>query len=66
MTVKIVTHKFNKVPEEIAIAIGEGDLSLEYWKKVHSELYTPHLEKWGVNSIDVATVITEFFKIVYK
>lgn len=29
-TIKIVTHKFNDVPEEIAIAEGEGDCSLEY------------------------------------
>lgn len=65
-TVKIVTHKFNEVPEEIAIAEGEGDCSLGYWKKVHSELYTPHLKEWGLKSIGEATVITEFFKIVYK
>lgn len=65
-TVKIVTHKFKDVPIEVAIAEGEGDLSLEYWRKVHSELYTPYLEAWGIKDLNDATVITEFFSIVYK
>ncbi|MGZ3809482.1 MAG: ASCH domain-containing protein [Bacteriovorax sp.] len=45
-TEKIVTHKFKDVPLEIVIAEGEGDLTLDYWKKVHSELYSPFLKSW--------------------
>jgi len=65
-TEKIVTHKFKDVPVEIAIAEGEGDLSLEYWKRVHGQLYSPHLASWGIKGIEEATVITEFFSVVYR
>lgn len=65
-TTKVVINKFKDVPLEIAVAEGEGDLSLEYWYKVHSELYLPYLESWGIKDINEATVITEFFDIVYK
>ncbi len=65
-TEKTVINKFKEVPIEIAIAEGEGDLTLEYWKRVHLELYSPFLESWGIDDIDKASVITEFFKIVYQ
>lgn len=65
-TVDIKIHKFNEVPEEVAVAEGEGDLTLEYWRKVHSDLYTPFLKTWGLNDIHDATIITEFFEIVYR
>ena len=59
-------HKFNEVPVEIAVAEGEGDLTLEYWRKVHGELYVPYLKTWSLKNISEATVITEFFEIVYR
>ena len=65
-TASIKIHKFFEVPVEIAIAEGEGDLSLEHWRKVHAELYAPFLKSWGLDSIQNATVITEFFSIVYR
>ena len=65
-TEKIVFHKFHEVPSEIAVAEGEGDLSLEYWRRVHAELYSPFLNSWGLKSIDDATIVTEFFRIVYR
>ena len=65
-TERIVMHKFKDVPPEIAAAEGEGDGSLEYWRRVHREIYTPFLAKWGVHELNEATVITEFFRIVYR
>ena len=65
-TKRVVTNKFLDVPVEIAIAEGEGDLSLEHWRKVHADIYEPSLETWGLQSINDATVITEFFRIVFK
>jgi len=59
-------NKFKDVPFEIALAEGEGDLSLDYWRRVHTEIYLPHLAGWGISSLDDATVITEFFKIVNR
>lgn len=65
-TVDIKIHKFNEVPVAIAAAEGEGDLSLEYWRKVHTGLYAPFLDAWGLKRIEDATVITEFFNVVYR
>jgi uncharacterized protein YhfF len=65
-TAKIEMNKFKDIPASIAIAEGEGDLSLDYWKRVHSELYSPLLKSWGISDINEATVITEFFEIVYR
>ncbi len=65
-TERVETHKFLDVPESIAIAEGEGDLSLEYWRKVHARHYGPNLAKWGLSRIEEATIITEFFAIVYR
>ncbi len=65
-TERVVVHQFNDVPPEVAVAEGEGDLSIEYWRRAHRELYEASLKDWGVNSIDEATVITEFFRIVFK
>lgn len=62
----MVLNKFYEVQAEIAIAEGEGDLSLEYWRHVHAEIYQPHLKEWGVSSLEDATVITEYFTIVYR
>jgi uncharacterized protein YhfF len=65
-TKKIEINKFGKLPERIAIAEGEGDLSLSYWRQVHTALYSPYLEKWNVKDINEAHVITEFFEVAYK
>ncbi len=65
-TVLVVTHLFKDVPLEIALAEGEGNLTLEHWKRVHTDLFTPLLQQWGVRDLNEATVITEFFEIVYR
>lgn len=65
-TINTKIHKFNDVPVEIAVAEGEGDLTLEYWRKVHGGLYIPYLTLWGLNDINEANVITEFFEVVYR
>lgn len=65
-TEKVVQNNFNDVPLEIAVAEGEGDLSLEYWRRVHKEIYSPHLSDWDLSNIEEATVVTEFFKLVFK
>lgn len=64
-TVKVAIHRFSDIPEEIAKAEGEGDCSVAYWKKVHQDLYTPHLASWGIRDINDAEVITEFFDVVH-
>jgi len=65
-TERIALNKFKDVPAEIAAAEAEGDLSLEHWKRTHAKFYAPFLSTWGLSDINEATVVTEFFKIVFR
>ena len=64
-TVRVELHQFDQVPIEVAQAEGEGDLSLEYWRKVHIEFFTPYLEAWDITDLDKETVVTEFYELVF-
>jgi len=65
-TIKVEINNFDQIPESIAIAEGEGDLSLEYWKKAHRTFFTPFLKKLGIDMLDKAQIITEHFEVVFK
>jgi 5-formyltetrahydrofolate cyclo-ligase len=65
-TVRVEIHAFEEITAEIARAEGEGDLSVEHWKKSHGEHYAPHLAGWGVSRLSDARVITEFFEILAR
>jgi uncharacterized protein YhfF len=65
-TERVERHKFNEVSERVAIAEGEGDLSLAHWRKAHEEFFRPFLNGWGLEKIEQATVVTEFFRLVYR
>lgn len=65
-TVKIETHRFDQVPEKVAIAEGEGDCSLAYWYEAHRWFFEPYLMEWGVEDLDKEMLITEYFEVVHK
>lgn len=65
-TTRVETHRFLDVPERIAVAEGEGDLSLDYWRSGHARFFAPHLKDWGLSRLEDATVVTEFFELVYR
>ena len=65
-TVKVVTHVFRNVPEEVAKAEGEGDLTIEYWRKTHENFFTPYLVDLGIQNLDDAEIVTEFYEVVFK
>lgn len=65
-TVRIEINKFKNITDEIAKAEGEGDCTVKYWKQVHQDIYTPFLEHWGIEDLNEAEVITEFYEVVYK
>lgn len=64
-TVRVERCVFKDIPESVAIAEGEGDLSLEYWRRVHIEFFTPFLQGWGVKDLEEEIVITEYFEVVH-
>ena len=65
-TTEIEIKKFSEVDEDFARAEGEGDLSYEYWRRVHEEFFTKssleHNLEW--NS-DTQSVVCERFKVVH-
>ena len=65
-TTKVVQHKFFDVPAEIAIAEAEGDLSISDWRTTHHNFFAPYLSAWNLSKIDDATIITEFYELVFK
>jgi len=65
-TLRVEIHRFDQITQEIAIAEGEGDLSIEYWRKAHIDFFTPYLEEWGIADLDKEQVVTEFYEVVFK
>ena len=65
-TLAIEFYIFSEVPEKVSLAEGEGDSSIEYWRKAHKAFFKPYLQDWGIANIDEATVITEYYDVVYK
>ena len=61
--IKIVDYKiikFNEMTEEFALLEGEGDLSLEYWKKIHYDFFKSI--KPDFNEED--QIVIEIFEVV--
>lgn len=59
-TIEIRIYKFSDVSEDIATLEGEGDLSINYWKKVHKEFFS----KIDDNFNDDTLILTEVFENV--
>lgn len=65
-TIQIETYQFDQVPEKVAIAEGEGDLSLDYWRKAHINFFTPFLKNWKINDLEKEQIIVEYYEVVFK
>ena len=65
-TTKVDVIPFNEVSEEFAYKEGEGDLSLEYWKRVHWDCFERELELSGLSASEAMLVVCEEFELVYK
>lgn len=63
---KVEFYQFNQVPKKVAIAEGEGDLSLAYWRKAHADFFAPLLKSWGVENLGKEMIVTSFYEVVYK
>ena len=64
-TVAVRLKPFYSIRESYAKIEGEGDKSLDYWKKVHWDYYTRELEPYGRNPVDSMIVVCEIFEKVY-
>ena len=64
-TIKVKQVPFNKITSEFAEIEGEGDKTLDYWRKVHEAYYkremATHIEKFDKNMI----IVCEYFKKIF-
>lgn len=60
-TTKIEIKKFKDVNEKFALKEGEGDSTLDYWKKAHKEFFAKELN--GSFNEDIK-IVCEEFKVV--
>lgn len=55
---------FDEVTSQMAMLEGEGDLSLEYWQKIHLEFFTKELKQVGDTFTNDTKLIFEVFKVL--
>ena len=65
-TTNVKTLKFNEITEELAAKEGEGDLSLDYWKKKHEKFFKMDCEEIGEEFTEDIPFFFIEFEIVYK
>lgn len=65
-TLKVYVTAFDQVSEEHAFKEGEGDRSLEYWRKVHENYLTNELASVNKTFDGNTKVVCEEFEVVYK
>ena len=65
-TIEVFVCRFKDVNEEFAYSEGEGDLSLEYWRKAHTNFFSRVLPKFGREFSEDMPLVCERFKVIYK
>ncbi|MFC0273699.1 ASCH domain-containing protein [Metabacillus herbersteinensis] len=63
-TLEVEIMPMNKVPEDFAIAEGEGDKTYRYWKDVHEEFFKAELSKIGREYTEDMMLVCERFELV--
>lgn len=58
--------KFCDVTAQFAALEGEGDKSLEWWRKVHWDFFSIECEELGIKPSDDMVLVLEKFKVVYS
>lgn len=64
-TIRIDPTPYNEITPGFAETEGEGDKSLDYWKKVHKAYYKREMEPYGDNFEENMIIICEYFKTIY-
>ncbi len=65
-TIKIDIMPFNEVSEAFAYKEGEGDQSLDFWRKVHEDFFRFVCDDIGKSFSEDMPVVCEEFKLVYS
>ena len=64
-TNRVTVIPFKEVTEKFAKAEGEGDMSLEYWQKVHRDFFTEELKSGKIEFSEDMLVVCEEFEMIY-
>ena len=64
-TTKVYITTFDSVTADYAYKEGEGDRSLEYWKKVHKEFFMKELQEINRNFDENLKLICEEFEVIH-
>ncbi|NQT59465.1 MAG: GNAT family N-acetyltransferase [Bacteroidetes bacterium] len=64
-TVDVIVKGFDEIQEREALLEGEGDLSLEHWRNVHTYFFSQEYREKGKNFHTQIPVIFEQFKLLY-
>ena len=63
-TIEVQIIKMNEVPESLAIAEGEGDLTYEHWWNGHKKYFTIELKEHGIEFSEDMLLVFERFEVV--
>ena len=64
-TTKVYTVPFDQVSAEQAYREGEGDRSLDYWRRVHEDFFRRELAEAGQTFSPEMPVVCEEFEVLY-
>ena len=65
-TTKVELVPFNEITQEYAEIEGEGDRSLEYWKKVHWDFYSREMEAFEEKPAEDMVIVCEYFEVLER
>ncbi|MFB1083010.1 ASCH domain-containing protein [Jeotgalibacillus sp. JSM ZJ347] len=63
-TSQVEQMPMNEVPEEFAIAEGEGDRTYRYWKEAHERFFKKELNEIGLEFTEDMMLVCERFELV--
>ena len=64
-TTDVIIRPFCDVPAEFARAEGEGDGSLEWWRRAHREYYARELAGTPYQVSDDMPIVCQYFEVVH-
>ena len=64
-TIKVEIVQFEDITPDYALIEGEGDKSLDYWKKVHWDYYTRELSEYNLQPTLDMKLVCEHFQTIW-
>lgn len=64
-TTSVSRCQFNEVTECFALAEGEGDLTLAWWREAHWQFFSNECESVGIKPTQDMMLVLEHFKVVH-